>query len=322
MPSTVRKILSGLCILSFITFVISASVVVAILQAGATAPASVEPRDLQYDAPPEVVVTDALTNLQATSYTVDLRVEDTGDRADVSGWERTGPRYEDGPVTTMEANYEINNPARRYAATHSILKWDGNVTTTEYYSESPSIGWRYGTSGDVEKASWESHRRHNYRILRNQLVPRSSLSAEDVILVHETETTYEARVTDSEEAMELAYSGSVGIYGVLSQTLSNANANMTVVIHKATGLPIYATFEYYNHVADRYILATFEFSDHGMTTVQRPLGTLPPDTQTILYRLDLGFWALRPIDGVRAVIYATLVFGLVWVGRRRSGRRE
>lgn len=318
MRSAVRRTLFVVCVLAFVTFVATASVVAVLLEASATAPPPVEPRDVDYDDPPSQVVADAIHNLQTTSFTLDLAVQDTGDRADVSPFNGTGVRFEDGPATTLAMHVEIDNPARRYSARVRSPAWAGN-RTIRLYGETPMEGHVDGPRAPDADPSWESDRKMGYRAWRGQLRPRPGLATANATLVEEDATSYVVRITDDRVAMEVGHPGMPGAIGVRMPPLSDANANLTVGIDKQLGVVLFAEFRYHHQVGDRAIRTTHVISDVGTTDVERPLGSLPPGLDTLLYRLDMGLWAADTLDWLRAAVYAVGVLWLAAVGVRRKG---
>lgn len=156
--------------------------------------------------------------------------------------------------------------------------------------------------------------------MRNQLGPTEGLREADATVVANDETTYVARITDDRIATQAGHEGTPGLFGTTDPPLSGANADFTVVVDKRTGHVRSATYRYYHAGGDRSITTTHEFSDYGDTTVERPLGTLPPSPLTILYRLDLGLWAVDLRNWVGAVLGVGAFVGFAVATYRTSGR--
>lgn len=322
MRPAVRRVLYAVCALALVTFLATAAVASVLLQASATAPPSVEPRPMQYDESPDEVLSDALYNLQVAEYTLDVRTVDTGDRASVPLGEGTGRRYDaDGPVTTLVMHVEVDNPARRYSSRLSMPVFTGSRDAAiRFYAESPFVGYQYTPPGVGETSGWQSDRQLGYHPVRNQLRPTADLRGANATVIANNQTTYVARIDDDWAATTTGHMGTPGVFGTTIPPLSGAEANFTVVVDKRTGHVQRAIYRYYHAGGDRAITTTYEFSDYGDTDVERPLGTLPPSPRTVLYRLDLGLWAVDLLDWLRVALSTGAFVGYALVLYRTSGR--
>jgi hypothetical protein len=301
------------------SFVLAVLTVVVLLLASAHAPPPAEPRTVDYGDDPARVAADAVYNLRAAEYTYHVRVTDTGDQRRPDDGTGTGFQIRgDEPTTTVEKHVRIDNPARRYRGRVTfpyIVEGDPKWVTS--YAEGP-------VGHSIAPPSLGDGQRHEglaYAPFRNAF-DRGRLATASATVVTENQTTYVVRVTDDEAAMETAYPGTPALMGTRRPPLENGTANLTLTLDRATGHPVSAVLWYHDHRTGRTVVTSFTFEDYGRTTVSRPLGAGLPDQRVMLYRLDLGLWALATTDWTRALgVVAALVLAGVLLDRALGGDR-
>lgn len=318
-----RRIARGVIAAGAGSFAIALLATTLLLVASAGAPAPVERRPLDYDDRPAEVVADAVHNLGAAEYAYDVRVVESGRH--VVG---------DGPEPILAQHVSVDNAARRYRSTLVDPDEEGRGPRIRFYSES-FVGYRH-VPASLGGGGWSRHGELAYAGIRNAFYdapPRDAHARR----VTENGTTYVARITDPTVAVDVGHPGYPHPFtslGTVRPPLDNVTANLTVTVDKRTGHVTRAVLRYHNPdpggpreldpSGPRTSVVTYEFSGYGSTAVGRPLLTQPPGPRTLLYRLDLGVWALTEGRGwarvgalVVRLLVAAVVVALVAVGARR-----
>jgi hypothetical protein len=285
------------------TFVILIAVVALVYAASFSAPPQAETRAIEYDDSPDVVAADAVHNLRAGEYTYDVRVVESG-----------GPWEADGRVTTVRKHTEIDNGARRLSGRIRlpVMAEDGEGPAVRFFIESP-IGQRYTPDSEETRGSpgWHRDRGLGFHTSRNAFDAVDRVRGASARVVATNDTTCVVRITNASVAVSVAYPGRPSPYGLgfagfggkTTPPTANATANLTIFVDKGTDRPTRAVLRYWNPSAGRHggtesengyrSTTTYRFSAHGAVDVDRPLGTYPPSPRTVLYRLDLGVYAIR-----------------------------
>jgi len=285
------------------TFLALIAVLALVYAASFYAPSQAETHSIQYDDSPDAVAADAVHNLRAGEYTYDVRVVESG-----------GPWEADDRVTTMKKHTKIDNGARRLSARIRlpVMAEDGDGPAVRFFVESP-IGQRYTPDSAETRGTpgWHRDRGLGFHTSRNAFDAIDRLRGASATVVTDNDTTYVVRITNASVAVSVAYPGGPSPYGLgfagfggkTTPPTANATANLTIVVDKGIDRPTRAVLRYWNPSAGWHggtegesgyrSTTTYRFSDHGGVDVDRPLGTYPPSPRTILYRLDLGVYAIR-----------------------------
>ena len=309
---------------SFLTVVVALAV---LYSASFYAPPSVEVQAVEYDESPDAVAATVAENLRAGEYVYDVRVVEAG-----------GPWRREEPVTTVVQHTAIDNGARRLSASLRlpVLAADDDGPAVRYYIESP-VGQVFTPNAEKTRGDpgWDRDRSLGFHSTRNAFDEVDRLRGATATVVATNETTYVVRITNASAAVRVAYPGRPSLFGFAGlggktmPPIDGARANLTIVVDKRIDRPRRAVLRYWHPspsadgatgtdgdgtIENGYrSRAVYRFSDHGSVDVDRPTGTYPPHPRTVLYRLDLGVYAIRNVNHRRVAgpIVGVLLIAIV-----------
>ena len=296
---------------ALVTLLAVIGVVVIVYAASFYAPPRAEAHAIDYADQPDAVAANVVHNLRRDEYAYDVRVVESG-----------GP-WDDEPVTTVEQHTVVDNGARRLSARIRlpVLFEDGDGPAVRFFVESP-IGLRYTPNSEAARGDpgWSRERDLGFHPSRNAFDAVESLRGANARVVTDNATTYVVRITNASVAVRVAYPGrpspygfgSAGFGGKTTPSTANATANLTIYVDKGADRPTRAVLRYWNpspgetadtHDAVGYrSTTTYRFSEYGSVDIDRPIGTYPPSVRTVLYRLDLGVYAIRAANYGRLLV--------------------
>jgi hypothetical protein len=319
-----RRIVGWVNLTALVSFLAVIAAIGLVYSASFYAPPRADAQVVDYDAPPADVAATVAENTRASEYAYDVRVVESG-----------GPWEREEPVTTVVQHTAIDNGARRLSARlrFPVLVEDGDGPAVRYFIASP-VGQAFTPKSEATRGrpGWHTDRNLGFHPSRNAFDEVDRLRGATAAVVATNETTYVVRITNASAAVRVAYPGRPSLFGFAGlggktmPPIDGATANLTIVVDKRTDRPRRAVLRYWHpspsddeatgNVGDGtaeggYRSRTvYRFSDYGSVDVDRPIGTYPPQPRTILYRLDLGVYAIRNVDYRRV---ATPVVGVLVV---------
>ncbi|WP_435360901.1 hypothetical protein [Haloarchaeobius sp. DFWS5] len=254
---------------------------------------------VDFSEEPHEVLNDAVHDLQTREYRYEQRYEATA--SEIS-------------TLRMVKQVVVDNGARRYQKRNGRI-WSADRTKpadwTRSFSES-TVGHLKMSYSDGTDDPWARESGYGYDPGMNAFGQEPSVPAGSVTVVAENESAVVYRISKTG-----VVTGLTGFSGVNARNLS---ASMRIQVSKPDGRIDWARVhgswnDYFTGDVQTGRLA-FSFSNYGATDIDRPLETYPPEPETILFRLSLGWDALASGGWVVVLLLGSSLVSSAFVAHR------